>query len=189
MKILALSVGTLLILLGVAALAYTFLRTDTPPAPANPGAGGVYFPGTGTGTLGTPGADRQLMLATGEQILVNDFIANGVTFEDPANTGSYYLAGKLDYCLEDGTCPDTKTPEFSILYLEDGQNLIVSLNEEPLRDSRLKAERYLMEALGISRQQMCSLSYTVGTTVSVNEVYGSITNLGFSFCPDAVQLP
>lgn len=147
-----------------------------------PYSGGVSNGSTKTGT-------RSLMLATGERMVVNDFLDNGVTFADPANEGSYYLAGNLEYCLDDGTCPDTKTPDFSILYLEADQSFSISLNEEPLRESRSKAEQYLMVALSISAQEMCDLTYTLGTTVSVNEVYGSITNLGFSGCPGAVSLP
>lgn len=152
--------------------------------------GGTYFPVSG-GQQGGPVETkmRSQTLATGESIMVNDFLANGITFEDPANKGSYFLAGKLDYCLEDGTCPDTNTPSFSILYLEVGQSFSISLNEEPLSESREKAEQYLMTALGISPQEMCSLPYLLGTTVSVNETYGSITNLKFSFCEGAVRLP
>ena len=188
MKNFALWIGALLIILGIAMLAFVFLREQKEPEPETvPQNPGTYFPSTGSSTGGT--AQRPIMLSTGEQIMANDFINNGVTFEDPVNEGSFYLAGKLDYCLEDGTCPDTRTPEFSILYLEAEQSFIVSLNEEPLRESRGKAEEYLMRALGISQNEMCSLTHTVGTTVSVNEAYGSITDLGFSFCPGATALP
>lgn len=151
---------------------------------------GTYFPVSGGQTGGLSETNtRSLRLATGESIMVNDFLANGVTYKDPANEGSYFLAGKLDYCLEDGSCPDTNTPSFSILYLETDQSFSISLNEEPLSESREKAEQYLMTALGTSPQEMCSLSYVLGTTISVNEAYGSITNLRFSFCEGAVRLP
>ena len=159
------------------------------PVPEQPPTG-TLFPSSGGLGGGGSGTDTLLLtLATGERIAVNNFLVNGVTFEDPANEGAYYLAGNLEYCLEDGTCPNTNTPRFSILFFENGQNFAVSLNEEPLRESRQAAELYLMNALGISAQQMCDLSYTLGTTVSVNETYGSITNLGFSFCEMAVPLP
>ncbi|MDQ1299940.1 MAG: hypothetical protein QG636_608 [Patescibacteria group bacterium] len=183
--------SALFILTGIIIVgAYFFLveqrqQPDTEPTPT-----GTYFPTNGGISEGTSESQtRSLALSTGKRIAVKDFLANGVTFKDPANQGAYYLAGKLDYCLEDGTCPDTNTPAFSILYLEEGQNFSISLNSEPLKSSRIAAERYLMAALGISEQQMCELEYTLGTTVSVNEAYGSITNLGFSFCEGAIPLP
>lgn len=176
---------TVLIIVG----AYLFLEQAREPVTEQPPSGTI-FPSSGGLVGGEPGAQTLLLtLATGERIAVDNFLANGVTFEDPANPGAYYLAGNLEYCLEDGTCPNTNTPRFSILYFENGQNFAVSLNEEPLRESRQAAELYLMNALGISPQQMCDLTYTLGTTVSVNETYGSITNLGFSFCEGAVPLP
>lgn len=181
----ALLILTLLVIAG----AYVFLKQGREPV-TEPTPGGVIFPASGGVTGGEPGGQSLVIaLATGEQVAVNNFLANGVTFEDPANEGAYYLAGNLEYCLEDGTCPTTNTPRFSILFFENGQNFVVSLNEEPLRESRQAAELYLMNALGIPAQQMCDLSYTLGTTVSVNEAYGSITNLGFSFCEGAVPLP
>lgn len=170
--------------------AYFFIAGTREPAITEQVPVGIYFPSSG-GTSGgdSQGGTRSLTLATGKQIVVKDFLANGVTFADPANIGSYFLAGKLEYCLENGVCPDTKTPNFSIMYLEADQSFSVSLNDEPLKSSRISAERYMMSALGISEEEMCNLTYALGTTVSVNETYGSITNLGFSFCEGAVPLP
>jgi len=183
--------GSVLLLLTVVILiaAYFFLVAVREPVASQETPGGVYFPISGGGSGASETKTRSLTLATQERIMVKDFLANGVTFRDPANDGTYFLAGKLDYCLENGTCPDTSTPTFSIMYLEADQSFSVSLNDEPLKDVRNAAERYLMTALGISEQEMCALNYALGTTVSVNEAYGSVTNLGFSFCPGAVPLP
>ncbi|MES2668715.1 MAG: hypothetical protein V4644_03445 [Patescibacteria group bacterium] len=169
--------------------AYVFLQQGAPEVQDVEQYGGL-FPTSG-GSSEDPSGDsgRSISLASGASLVVRDFLNNGSTFRDPLNEGSYYVAGKLEYCLDDGTCPDTGTPEFSILYLEPDQTFLVSLASEPLGESRMKAEAYLKDALGISNEEMCALRYTVGTTVSVNEAYGSITNLGFSFCPDAVRLP
>ena len=186
MKALMLALATLLILGGIAVLAFVFLSRPENAPPAEEGT--VTFPSSSSGVTETE-RTYPLMLATGERVLVRNFIANGTTFADPANEGSYYVAGSLPYCLEDGSCPDTNTPAFSILYAEEGQSFSVSLNEEPLRESRTAAEAFLAEALGVSPETLCALTYTVGTTVSVSETYGSYTNLGFSFCPDAVRLP
>ncbi|MES2931372.1 MAG: hypothetical protein V4682_01585 [Patescibacteria group bacterium] len=184
--------GSILLVLTVAVIigAYLFLSQVREPAPSEQAPGGIYFPTSGGVSGGSSETGtRSLALATGKQIVVKDFLANGITYKDLANAGSYFLAGKLEYCLEDGTCPDTNTPNFSILYLEADQSFSVSLNEEPLKDSRVAAERYLMAALGIDEKDMCDLMYALGTTVSVNEAYGSITNLGFSFCEGAIPLP
>lgn len=184
--------GTVLIILTITIVvgSYFLLAQKHEPISPRQEPSGILFPSSG-GVFGdeTKIKTRSLMLATGKTILVKDFIANGITFEDPANSGSYFLAGKLEYCLDDGTCPDTNTPNFSILFLEADQSFSVSLNEEPLRGSRASAERYLMAALGVSEKEMCDLQYSLGTTVSVNEAYGSITNLGFSFCEGAIPLP
>jgi len=188
MKVL-ITVSAVLILILIAIGGYIFLRGTQAPAPAQDLS--VSFPSSGsTGTvMNDQLTDRTVESADGTPLLVKDFISNGVTYKDPANDGSYYLAGTLGYCLEDGTCPDTGTPHFSILYLSEGETFIISLDEEPLGTSRLEAEAYLRRTLGITNEQMCSLDYTVGTTVYVNSVFGSMNTLGFSFCPNAVTLP
>ena len=184
--------GSVLLILTVVIIvgAYLFFAQVRQPVGPEETVPGTYFPTSGgISGGGSTTQTRSLTLAGGERIVVKDFLANGITFKDPANDGAYYLAGKLEYCLEDGTCPDTKTPDFSILYQEADQSFSISLNDEPLKASRLLAERYLREALGMSEGEMCELRYSLGTTVSVNEAYGSITNLGFSFCEGAVALP
>ncbi|MDP2816323.1 MAG: hypothetical protein Q8O19_06565, partial [Rectinemataceae bacterium] len=170
--------------------AYFFLAQEREPTSTEQEPGGILFPSSG-GLFGegTKAQTRSLTLATGKRIVVKDFLANGITFEDPANSGSYFLAGKLEYCLEDGTCPDTNTPSFSVLFIETDQSFSISLNEEPLKSSRVSVEQYLMNVLGMSEDGMCDLQYSLGTTVSVNETYGSINNLGFSFCEGAIPLP
>lgn len=189
MKKLVIGIGIILFVIAIGFAVYLLSQGQPSTDPADgPTGGRPLFPSGSTNT-GTPQDMRTLRLSTGEAVQVNDFVNNGITFKDPANEGSYYLAGELPYCLDDGTCPTTSTPAFSILYLEPDQGFTVSLNQEPLGSSRLQAENYLQQALGISRERMCELTYTVGTTVSVNEVYGSITNLGFSFCPNATKLP
>lgn len=184
--------GSVLLVLTLAIVvgAYFFLAEVRQPTSTEETPSATYFPTSGGLSGGSSGTEtRSLTLATGERIVVKDFLSNGITFEDPANAGSYFLAGKLEYCLEDGTCPDTNTPNFSILFIEADQSFSISLNEEPLKGSRISAERYLREALGMSEKEMCDLQYSLGTTVSVNEAYGSITNLGFSFCEGAIALP
>lgn len=149
--------------------------TDTTPS----------FP---SGTAVNGGSSDTVRLANGSSVQTKDFLDNGVTFEDPANEGMYFLAGKLDYCT-DGSCPNTGTDDFSILYSAADQSFIVALSAEPLGAVRIRAEQYLMAATGLSQKEMCALNYSLGTTYSVNAHYSAIDNLGFSFCPGATKLP
>lgn len=181
------------VLVAVTLLVFAYLwysgksRNDTqPPVPA-PG-----FP-LATTTRPDGGMTNSSMDVAGRDgltITVRDFVHNGVTIEDPANEDIYYLSGSSGVCLEDGSCPVAGNDRgFNIVYFEADGSFAVSLNEEPLGEQRRRAEQYLMQALGIGEVELCALRYTVGTTVYVNETYGSMGNLGFSFCPGAVKLP
>lgn len=178
-------IGCIAILALIAIGAFLLLRADR-DAPDAPAAGN-YFPSLGGGTV-TEGT-RMIVSKDGQTLAVRDFHNNGITFEDPANPGSYFLAGETGYCLEDGTCPKAGTDEFSILFTEADQSFIIALAAEPLGEVRVRAEHYLMNALGATREELCSLNYAVGTTVSVNATYSEFENLGFSFCPGAIRLP
>ena len=188
-KHLPLIAGIALLLLVIVALAgaYAYLSFMQEPIPAETETA-PSFPSSGVST-GYARDTRSIALASGETIAVNDFIDNGITYADPMNEGAYFLAGSVGYCAGEPGCPDTGTPDFSILYLEADQTFIVNLDAEPLGESRRKAERYLADVLGISATQLCALSYTVGTTYALSPTYGSITNLGFSECPGAIALP
>lgn len=125
----------------------------------------------------------------GQGIVTKDFIHNGTTAEDAQNKGDYYLAGKLDYCNADGTCPSgAPSDEYHIVYFSQNKEFVISLIKEPLGKARTDAEQFLMNTLGLSQKAMCDLNYEVLTTSSVNPVYGG-QELGFSFCPNAVKLP
>ncbi len=128
-------------------------------------------------------------LENGNTVMANDFIHNGVTKEDPQNTGNYYLAGSIGYCLSDGSCPSGATStEYHIVYFSQDQSFIISLISEPIGQARIDAEEFLLKTLGLNQQQLCKLKYNVLTTSSVNSEYAG-ENLGFSFCPGAVALP
>lgn len=152
---------------------------------------GTTFPvassttGTGQGAL----AAIPVATAGGQLMTVNDFIHDGTTVADSQNPGRYYLAGSLGYCLEDGTCPaGAPSSTYTIAYDEQSRSFIVTLDAEPIGQARLKAEEYLLSALGLSKAQACQLAVQVLTTIDVNETYAG-ENLGLSFCPGAVALP
>jgi hypothetical protein len=154
-------------------------RIDFPlVAPSRPDLGGAA-----AGSFEITGRD-------GRSITVRNFIENSITIEDPSNDGIYYLAGSSGVCLEDGTCPTAGQEQgFSTVYFTNDQSFAIAIKEEPLGEKRLAVERFLMQTLGISEEDMCALRYVIGTSPYVNETYGAIDNLGFSFCPGAVKLP
>jgi hypothetical protein len=132
-----------------------------------------------------------LVVATSDKgtVITRDFIHNGETVTDTVNPGTYQLAGSLEYCLADGTCPSgAATSDFSISYNSKTQFFNVALVNEPLGPVRAAAEKFLTSRLGVSSAQMCRLQYFVGTPNYVNSSYSG-KNLGFSFCPGAVPLP
>lgn len=181
-----------LVLLGLAVviiLGTMFLVFRTTKEAATPSEG-TAFPTTGgfpsgfttTSTVTIAGKD-------GSSIEVNDFIHNGETIEDVVNPGSYVLAGDLGYCLVDGSCPvAAETDRFSVSYDQKSQSFGVALLKEPLSEVRLEVEAFLTSRLGISKQQLCSLNYYIGTPYWVNERF-SEGNLGFSACTESVTLP
>lgn len=178
------------ILLGLAVviiLVTAFVLLRAKPGVENPSANvasNIIFPSSfsATSTITIAGQDNA-------SLEVRDFIHNGETIQDVVNPGNYVLAGSLGYCLADGTCPkaaDTST--FSISYDEKNASFGIVLLKEPLGETRLAAEAFLSSRLGISRAQLCSLNYYIGTPYWVNEQF-SAHNLGFSLCPDATTLP
>ncbi len=136
---------------------------------------------TGTQTTGTQ-PENTLSIATADDgaVLVKNFITNGTAKLDPNNPGHYYLAGLFTVT--------NQRPRYSIVYNETDQSFNISLWEEPLSATRLQAEQELKRDLNISEPCLCALRYWIGTSNQVNKTLGG-TNLGFSFCTGATQLP
>lgn len=113
----------------------------------------------------------------GGTLEIKDFLSDPQTKEDQANKGYYFL----------GNQPDVPNP-YVIVYIADTHYLNISLLQEPIGKSRTEAENYLLEHFRLSKDQLCSLDYTLTVPDFVNSTY-SDENLGFSFCPGAVVLP
>lgn len=124
----------------------------------------------------------------GVQVPSRDFIQNGTTIPDAANAGRYLLAGNLGYCTDAQQCQAATSTDYVIYYNSGPQSFTIALTEEPIGQSRLDMEQFMLTTLGMSQQQLCSLNYYVGVTRYVNEQYTG-KNLGFSFCPGATPLP
>jgi len=111
--------------------------------------------------------------------------------QDPAlkqspTAGYYYLGYQPSYDAS-GNAP-TSVPPYLIEYIAATRYYNVELLSEPIGLTRQSAEQYLMAHLGIGKSQMCALNYMVSTPYWVNSTFAG-TNLEFSFCPGATQLP
>ena len=185
-----------ILLIGVATGLFFFFSSPkeiatTSPTPGLPVAGTVVPSNEDPGSLNAPIAEAVISFATpsGVTVTVKDFIHNGETVPDVQNPGSHVLAGSLGYCLADGSCPrGAPTTNFSVSYNEKTHFFNIVLLKEPLGAVRLEAERFLIDRLGITEQQACSLNYSIGAPYWVNETYDD-KNLGFSFCTGATKLP
>lgn len=112
----------------------------------------------------------------------SDFLTNPGVKADPNNPGYYFVGYTPQSDHQIGEYP------YQITYIAETKYFTISLTQEPIGESRSKAETYLMKLLGATQDQMCALNYGVYVPNDVNTQYSG-TNLGFSFCPGAVQLP
>lgn len=178
----------LTVLIVAAIVGYFLLRPAPVPAPIPnegtlfPSSGSSDIPGGAQGTIG-------IRTRSGETLVVRDFTKDPKTVQDEQNPGVYYLAGTPEYCLISESCPEhVELPGANVLYNAADQSFTIALLDEPLRDARISAQQFLLGALGLSQEELCSLSYYVGTDYYVNELYAG-QNLGFSFCAGSVALP
>jgi hypothetical protein len=133
------------------------------------GAGSVEG---GAGTAGASGADEGLVTGL-------EFLQATTTIEDTSNPGLYHLDAP--------PTSDSDVP-YDITYESATRYFNISLLAEPIGQTRLAAQTYLMEKLGIAESEMCQLDYMVSVPDWVNDFYAGY-DLGFSFCPGAVALP
>jgi len=164
MKKLLIGIGAAVILI-VLVLVFVLLRK---PATTTPQQNPVTFPGSGTTTTSTTNGTAS-------------FLQGADVKEDQANHGYFYLGNQP-------SSDQTVNPPYLIEYIAATHYFTISISQEPIGQYRREAERYLQQKLGATQDQMCSLNYTIGVPDWVNSQYSDM-NLGFSFCPGAVQLP
>lgn len=194
-----LAIWIIVIVLGVCILGILWYmapaRSTTPKTTESavtlPVSGSAANPSSST-SIATSSQGIPLMTLTvqdGSTIVTHDFIHNGVTIPDTANTGQYLLAGNLGYCFSDPQqCQAAPSSDFNVYYNSTRQSFIIALTKEPIGQARLDMEQFMLATLGITQQQMCSLNYFVGVTKYINAQFSG-KNLGFSFCPGATVLP
>lgn len=169
-------VVTLLIVGVVYLLVSRSMTTDIP-------SGSTTFP-TSTDDLPvasepTQGDTFVVSTADGGQLRVKNFMRESATVKDTNNPGSYYLAGALTLGQPE--------PAYTVTYKEIDRSFTISLWQEPLKLTRERMEFELLQTLGITKQEICTLRHSVLVLYSVRpDLAGK--NLGFSFCPGAVTL-
>lgn len=121
-------------------------------------------------------------------IMVDNFMNNGQTFEDPMNPGNYILSGEIGYCLEDGFCPDGLSAEnYSIWFDGTDRVFFIRLLEQPLSTARLDAERFLQNLLNLTPLQLCGLDYYMSVSEDTSMQYAG-QHLLFSACAGTQKL-
>ena len=141
--------------------------------------------GISTTPNASPGSSNNNTLtittATGGTIQTRNFKNDPETFKNPLIKGYY----SLGFHFVDG---QGENIPYVIDFIEETDYFNIVLYQEPLGQSRKKAEQHLMEQLGISQNEMCELQYMVSVPDNVSGFYTS-RSLGFSFCPGSVVIP
>ena len=191
-KILIISIGVVLCLgigmVVVFAILTKSLGTPTPvgttPSNQNTGSTGVVAT-VPSGSTGTQQPTVSLPTADGAEIQAKDIKKDTVVGKYPT-PGYYYIGFHAPVSgVVDPTA--TENPPYLILYIEASHYFNIELLEEPIADTRVAAEQYLLQHLGITESDMCRLSYMVSVPNRINTIYAG-QNLGFSFCIGAVAL-
>lgn len=107
-----------------------------------------------------------------------------VTIANPAQVPTAQVLGGGQYSVTD---PNNTQADFNVVYSTRDGSFAVALLNEPIAKARTEAGQYLLSTLHISQAQLCLLNVYVGVPRSINQFYSG-KNLGFSFCPNAVQL-
>jgi len=77
---------------------------------------------------------------------------------------------------------------YEIYYNEPNGALMVNLYSEPLKKARLAAETKLQKILPYSPSELCEIDVKVIVSRNVSAGWAD-QNLGFSFCPNSINLP
>jgi hypothetical protein len=178
MKKVYLIVGVVLMLM-ILSIVY-MITQDKSSGTVSQNPNGVTFPVARDVSV-VPESALLSVRADGGDVEVNNFMLNNDTYADTQNAGYYYLGNTFTQSANE------ESPSFVVVYIDETDFFNITLLKEPVRDSRIRAEAYLLDVLGIAPNQMCALQYSLSVPAYVNEAYSGI-NLKFSFCPGAVAL-
>lgn len=171
--IITLSVSIVVLVAGVLFIYSKYYSKSTQTVPVVT----TTFPQSGTSTT-VPVNSIKFQLANGGTLTVPDFTKQNQP--SWASDTGYLVAG-------------SPTDDFMITYVPadstgTGQQVAITLQNEPLGEIRKKAEATLKEKFTANNEQLCFLGVSVQTQPGLSDVYGG-KELGLSFCPGAVVLP
>ncbi|MCX6762757.1 MAG: hypothetical protein NT093_03160 [Candidatus Moranbacteria bacterium] len=87
-----------------------------------------------------------------------------------------------------GNADVQKTPNYEIVYLANSKSFVISLSGINLADSRSQAEQAFLDSLGVSKEDACKLTVSLGVAPEANKNAAG-KNYGLSFCPNGKPLP
>lgn len=193
MKVIIATISVIVIIIGVILMMVAGPHKTQAPAtqPSQqtstlPSAGSVQSGGSGSGNsfavVGGTNAGNISIATQNGPISARDFLSDTTTTADPYNQGYYDLGGSMTSGV------GSSSPAFAITYISSTQYFNIALLREPIATARADAEQFLLQDLGITKEQACALKYMVSVPYWVNQKFTG-RNLGFSFCPGAVILP
>ena len=162
-------ISIILMLVVIVVLSLSRVPNEPPVQSSDGGVPTTAFPTFPTGTDTEPDssqADRRdssaptisLNESSGGAVKVRNFLNDARTFKDEQNEGLYYLGNNFPTLQGAGT----GDPEYVILFIESTDTFNIALSREPIGESRQNAEQFLMDYLGLTKDQMCALNYKVG---------------------------
>lgn len=186
---LIIAIGVLSLILGASVTLFFSLRSAQSSEPESKSTYGVLpifkpvgsfspAPATDKKTGAVTGASTfQVRLIDGSTVPTRDFTSTSNVTSSP-DKQLFYLLSPTE---------ETLPLEYEINYLAGDQTFVVILAQEPIAEVRRNAGDALTERLGISKQELCSLSVRVQVPRWVNSFYAD-KNLGFSGCKGSVKL-
>jgi hypothetical protein len=97
----------------------------------------------------------------GESIEVNNFFRDEATETDILNPGRYVLAGGKGYCLASELaegCSSVALSPYQIWFNLSSNEIVISINSEPVQENKVAAEIALQQALGVPFSTLCDLN-------------------------------
>lgn len=73
---------------------------------------------------------------------------------------------------------------YSIVFYDMDDSVFIVLTGSPFRETRIRAEKMLLEKLGITKSAACQINVRLSVFANYD-----MTNYGLSFCPDGKPLP
>jgi hypothetical protein len=92
---------------------------------------------------------------------------------------------KAERIIDDKNTMIKSEDSFEIIgsYYNDKNSFMIFIKNSDFEETRQKAETYLLETLGVTKDEACTLNVAVVVSPDVNEYLDD--NYGLSFCPNA----